>query len=259
MSRLKRSVLRPDVARRRLRGVIQRLRGRTSYDPIVIASHRAIFFPIPKVASTTMKAAIAKLLGIQDRDLHKAPFPTIKPQQLELEPYRGFFKFTFVRNPWSRVISAYDNKVRFDLVRNHPLGVTTVARTLSPVLRPGYRVPGIGHPVLHSKLTWDEYIDALCELDDEHTDIHLRSQHWFLPGKNVDSLDFVGRLETFDDDFQVLSEKLGLPERKARTLNRTGGAADPKERLRPEAWRRLAERYATDIRMFGYSEYGSGK
>jgi hypothetical protein len=72
---------------------------------------RVIFLHVPKTGGTTIK----RLFGISQLD---DPDPNIRPslqhltckllrQQIGSEKYDGYYKFSFVRNPWARIVSDY--------------------------------------------------------------------------------------------------------------------------------------------------------
>ena len=48
---------------------------------------------------------------------------------------------------------------------------------------------------------------------------HLRSQHVLI---DMDNLDFIGRLETFDEDFQKVADAIGMPLKTVHRKNRSG-------------------------------------
>ena len=65
-----------------------------------------VYWPIPKVACTTLKTYFAQLQGIKFKGLvHGAPF------EYTDAPIDGFFNFAYVRNPYDRLNSLYNEKI----------------------------------------------------------------------------------------------------------------------------------------------------
>lgn len=93
--------------------------------------------------------------------------------------YRNRFKFCFIRNPWDRMVSCYSNKV------------------LRKILYPE---------------CWDKDFDFFVQyLTKQHlqtSEGHIRLQTSSFP---VNDIDFIGRLENFNNDFDyIINEKLKL-------------------------------------------------
>lgn len=93
---------------------------------IALHKHKAIYFFIPKVACTSLKKTMGEVLGIYQRTWRERLNPFGSPKVLNEQYYHwqhypfvadatlfdDYFKFTFVRNPWDRLISCYYNKVK---------------------------------------------------------------------------------------------------------------------------------------------------
>jgi len=181
----------------------------------------------------------------------------------------AYFKFTFVRNPLPRLVSAYLDRVvhvknsarriiRNFQIRQRLLGVNAVRNWWGggPLLDPA-RLP-----------SFREFVEQLARENPARLDPHFRAQWRLLRGL---PLDFVGRVENSQQDFQVVQERLGvfvpLPRQHTRSYVAAGAvAADwPAERfLSPQTappWRQfydepllaLAGRlFADDFAQFGY-------
>lgn len=89
------------------------LRGMVSVD------HGFFFNRIPKSGNSTVAATLAAACGIphteDDPDAKRAKEAFPRPSELtagQMEAFERSFKFTFVREPYARVLSAYLDKVR---------------------------------------------------------------------------------------------------------------------------------------------------
>jgi hypothetical protein len=149
------------------------------------------------------------------------------------EPLRSddWFRFVIVRNPWSRLVSAFINKFvalqpqadavyehfharwRPDawqrvLKPNHWLGRRSdqdePRNAVAPLLR--------GPRAWRDHFTFRHFVEYLTtvELDDfgdTPVDIHWMPQYRFLGGTKFH---FVGRLERLEEDFRAIAERLGI-------------------------------------------------
>lgn len=88
--------------------------GNKIYRNILIDAYKSIYISIPKNGCTTIKQHLLNNY-ISDHNyegpIHDYDFPFATHYQLNTE-YDSFMKFTFVRNPWSRVVSCNKNKIR---------------------------------------------------------------------------------------------------------------------------------------------------
>ena len=135
--------------------------------------------------------------------------------------YLSYFKFAFVRNPWSRAHSWYWNVMRDE---NHR------------------RILGIG-----GEISFGAFLESHAGKG------MLRPQTYWL--KNLSGsmpLDFIGKFETLDADFEICCRRMNiapmvLPHTRKSDNNDYREAYDT--RLRDL----VAEVYREEIAMFGYS------
>jgi chondroitin 4-sulfotransferase 11 len=209
--------------------------------------HRFIYVQVPKVASTSIKAALLPLFPeIEPEDdisaegaSHRAFRGTdamINKRALMsgLEPggqYRDYFRFSFVRNPWDRLLSCYRSKVARRVV-------------LKTEEFEGGKV--------YAGMPFREFAEVVCRTPDNDADPHFCSQSAFLchPAGGM-VVDFVGRFERLAEDFREVSRRLDaslvLPHANPR---------NPGRHYRDFYDSALAEmvgnRYREDIERFGY-------
>ncbi len=213
----------------------------------VSEKHRLVYCPIQKVACSSLKLWWAELM-----DGANAPFISKnhrgemiidhgrlngcfklhhQSRQLGLQPLtdEGWFRFAFVRNPWSRLVSVYVNKFLplHDLAmpvikavhrrwKRHPLHSAgqVVRQGLSPLsMQRGLRMtiwPLLrGKEAWHDELTFRHFIEFLETqgLNDTETDLHWRPQYRFLGDI---SFHYLGRFERLDEDLRTISGLLGI-------------------------------------------------
>jgi len=252
---------------------------------LIDQSRRLIYIPIPKVACTSLKTWFLQT----SPTIETRPDPATWKVNLwlgdegrryllsEMASLHGDdnFHFTFVRNPWSRLVSAYLNRIVGRGVEYRKL-MTKLSR--GPWYRPDKRVlhgvrkriSGVGWAE-RSEVTFRQFVmREVAVASPVEMDPHWRPQHAFL---GLHRLDFIGRSERLAQDLRVLREKLGireeLPERnRSRYLDHDGRecfADCSQARLRdmpakpgyrqfytPDLVDEVARVYSEDILRFGY-------
>lgn len=194
---------------------------------------------IPKAANTTIVAALAEHCPFRRRQPRREDpkYRFLRPLFLPDREVRRLehdaFVFTFVRNPYSRVLSAYLDKVG----RQRHQG----RRFLAWAERHGEPGDFVGFcrfldaGGLHLDMHWAPQRDILC-----------------LP---IDRFDFVGRVESLDRDLsQVLRRLFGpdarMPDRRRGTT--TNASHRLQEAYGPEQRERIGRLYSGDFELFGY-------
>ena len=189
--------------------------------------HKLYYVRVPKSGNTSISKAIS---GGEKSRVRSAGLERRRPD---------WTVFSFVRNPWSRLVSTYCQKVDLDMANQKKM--------VDGVFQ-GFKKLGI--PV-HPGMPFEEFIELICDLPDENTDKHLRSQCSFLvrDGRVVPS--FVGRVESMAEDWNGLMARLGL-DFPMLHLNRTqhdeAGRYFKDVRLR----NLVGDRYRDDVERFGY-------
>lgn len=153
------------------------------------------------------------------------------------------FVFSFVRNPWSRVVSCYHKKI---------FNANTIGK-LAILSR---------HPGLRPGMSFEDFIEWLCSpnASDEVADPHWASQHAILSGLDGQLLcDFVGRLERLENDLRALSPRLGVSSLDLPRINasdqlpRAPQFTQYRDYYTPRTRDLVARRYARDVEIFGYA------
>jgi hypothetical protein len=215
--------------------------GRTadlSFGSIVSDTYRFAFCGIPKVATKSIRAALLRTPEIAAFAVDR----NAAALAAEDSPYRLHYRFSFVRNPWSRVASCYREKIMIQ--------PKTVVGQLSIIAQ---------HPGLFPGLPFDDFVDWLCseEGSDRCADRHWMSQHVFLAdGDGRIACDFVGRLENIEAGFKAVCEELRLPPIKLPHGNRSSRRQGPgsyREFYNERTRQLIARRYERDIDTFKYA------
>jgi len=174
-----------------------------NYAVHVSLKHKYIFVETPKVACSTIKLTLQRM-ELEDpefiredfEDLHRRDYsPLLRLQQLpNFESYmqrEDFFTFCFVRNPYTRLLSCYLDKII------HP---TNFKKKVMQSM--GLDESNLGHPI-----SFEEFVTLIETQRPIEMDYHWRPQT-YLSCKHIVDYNYVGRLETFADDFQSIGKQL---------------------------------------------------
>lgn len=224
---------------------------------MVSHQHRFIFIHIPKTAGTSIEDAFDhfsefKGRGGQDhrtirdleplrpeyfltpdagryRDLGRRYANRLRNTKnpanriyVNADQYQDYFKFSFVRNPWSRAVSWYKNVIRDEIHRAE------------------FKIP--------ENISFKEFII------DYPDNWGLKPQtHWLKSFNGDYPLDFVGRFESLESDFKEACAKIGSPPNISLPHKIKGNGVDYRTFFDQESVEILAERYSEEIDFFGYS------
>ncbi len=186
---------------------------------------KAIFIHIPKCAGVSINQAIFGNLA--------GGHTTLDHYLKIFEPHciNSYFKFTIVRNPWDRLVSAY-----FFLKKG------------------GFREKDRDwfNDELSSFTDFDDFVKSWVNKQNIWKEDHFRPQyHYMLDKRRKIPLDFVGFLENLNDDFTYITKKIGITcclhtSNKSKHKNYQDYYNDETKEI-------IREVYSEDIKMLGYN------
>ncbi|WP_193371339.1 sulfotransferase family protein [Pelagibius marinus] len=221
---------------------------------VVLPEHRVVYTVVPKAANSTIKrflvAACGEVLPAADAMVsvqRGSLLPdTRKFSSRELHTAindSGWFRFTFVRNPYDRLVSVYKDKV---------IGLGTVDTGLQYVKRLD--------PEASGAIPFRDFVQAVCDQKDEDMDAHWRPQASLIMSEAI-SYSHIGHVENFARDMEPVVRRLALPAELVEQLGREPinptRKASLEERFAPSFDAELADtvfrRYRRDFELFGYA------
>jgi len=156
------------------------------------------------------------------------------------------FTFCFVRNPYTRLLSGYLDKV----VRGEPQK-NNILEFLGLSDDPA------------TEIAFSTFVRAVCAMRPEQQDAHWRVQYYQTCQTGID-FNFVGKFENLEADLRTVAERLGI---STFINNKTFGSAGHTSRhhatgaeaklahfYTPELKRLVREAYEKDFSAFGYRE-----
>lgn len=219
--------------------------------------HKCIFIHVPKCAGTSIEEALGhhslySAEGVQDHRTLTSITPTNFPFDLaskvamanyarkELlfklgykrkrniknsltvsrEQFQNYFKFTIIRNPWSRCYSWYRHVMR------------------DPVIRNAHHID--------QDMTFTDFIYKFGGKG------NLRPQLFWIAGENgISDLNFIGRFENLQADFSYVCEKLGV-DNITLPHKLDGGKSNYRDAYNSEIRDYVGKLYAEEVALFSY-------
>jgi hypothetical protein len=216
-----------------------------------------VYVEVPKAGCGTMKATLGGLEAarmnpgmvqrVQENPhnrLNATPF--VKPFQLPPVMLEGvltsgdFRRFTVVREPASRLLSGYIEKIGQGLKQSTPIVAALEAST--------------GRVIAPADITLTEFLDVIAQQDSRDQDPHWRRQADHL-GIGIIEYDAVIHLEDLDASWSRIGELTSTPDLQEQFFcrNSTGARNRMADYYTPELLARVADVYARDYAEFGYS------
>ena len=183
-------------------------------DTWISPTHKYFYKATPKVASSKVKIVLQQLEGyglpsrptrIHWRDTPGLSFvPSIADSTtgdaVEILTSAEWFRFCFVRNPYSRLLSGYKSAV---MNLNSPyVGFRESIRE-----RAGYPTPPDATPRM---VGFRDFVRYIGEQSENERDGHWKSQTGSLHMEAI-QYDFVGRMESFSHDFTKVLQQFSAP------------------------------------------------
>jgi hypothetical protein len=220
------------------------------YGIYISQKHRYVYIDNPKTGCTSLKSALAEL-ELRGEENHLNPYdpnvihfsdsplkrfaPIFPNPSLTGLKRQGYRFFSFVRNPYTRLLSCYLDKFCKERVTDTPQS---------------RRMPGGKAPA-----DFRSFIKAITEQEDWKMDPHWRPQTTNLHFPHF-PYTFIGRFESYMTDFLALFERLGIDSANIPTLrhlNKTNKSSTNLRDFYDKSIQDLVyERYQSDFVHFAY-------
>ena len=193
--------------------------------------YKCILVKVPKTAGTSISMALncAHILK-PHRDIKEIKQalelnPKIGCSDNEepnsIDPYDEYFKFGFVRNPWSRVVSLYNRK-----------------EGIQP----------------SQTMNFDEFVNTINYSSDVcvHPSQHKNQLDWFtdLDGEVV--VEFIGKFEKLESDWQKICKKLSVNIKLLHTRKNPFNQRPYQEYYTDITREMIGDKFHVDIEYFNY-------
>jgi len=154
---------------------------------------------------------------------------------IPLEKVKDYFKFTIIRDPLSRLVSCYKNKV-------------TDTNWLEMIFE---RTEG-NFPL--EELLNISFPDFVYWLQESEQNLK-KDSHW-IPYVNVipTEIDFIARLENIEEDFKIIAEKIGISGHEFPRANKESYESPWQDYYTNELKEIVANLYSEDIELYEQGE-----
>lgn len=197
--------------------------------------HKIFFQHIPKCAGSSILEAFKQYNKENNTKLTHIAHEPLSSFLLESEEHTNWFKFTFVRNPWDRTVSAFNYRKK--------------------AIKDCKKYP---HWQSYEEIKNDDFKTTLLkDRDNKNPVVHYLEGpfwNWWFNPSIISKFDYIGKYENLHEDFDNICKLSNLPKLKLPHVNKTTHRHYT-EYYDDETREIIANRYATDIEYFGY-EFG---
>jgi len=190
--------------------------------------HKFIFVHIPKTGGTSIQYLFTKNNNVTKKE-NKKHFTSNDYQRENVNEWNSYFKFSFVRNPFDFLVSYYIFRMK---MINGELGRT--------------------ERFMSKKYKNSNFKSWVC--NNFFNDPRVMTYFDFLSINEKIELDYIGKFENFQEDFNIICDKIGIPQQQLPHINKSKHKHYT-EHYDDETRELVAEKYAKDIEYFGY-EFG---
>jgi len=173
-----------------------------------------IWMDIPKCASTSLRSRLFPQPHHQQQGL-----------KLAVKFASSFFKFAFVRNPYSRAVSNYamftQNQMRIKQLDSYKLEALKA-----------------------QDLSFEDFLTMTIRLDNHHWNPQIN----FLPVEP----DYIGRFENLQEDLDNICNQINIPKQQLPHTNKTNNK-HYREYYNDRTIKMVQEIYKDDLQKFNYS------
>lgn len=200
----------------------------------VVPEKGLVYFHIPKVATSSIVESITGVGAKDDYMVHTLA----KAVNSLTETEENYFKFSFVRNPFERLVSCYESKYHED--RKHLRVLTYLT----------YDYYLLGY--MKNDQGFEHFIHKVCSLPDGLRDLHVKSQYRILCDKKGRlRVNYVGKYEDLENDYRVIKEKYSVEPLPHFNKSKH---RDWKDYYTLESAQLVYNTYRLDFEKFGYKK-----
>jgi hypothetical protein len=223
---------------------------------IISHNHKFLTIAIPKTGSKSIRESLdatdSNYIDVRPvaDDINSPYYQHVNADRLKCEfdekgwNWDEYFKFTFVRNPYSLVVSMYS--YMHTIIKQWRNGEGKFANKEFTFAEAVKRQVELYKNFIEKYPTFRDHVLH------HTTKKRIKSQLEYICDKNGNNLlDFVGRHENLQEDYDIVCDKIGIPKQKLLHKNKTEHKHYT-EYYDDETKQIVAEKYAKDIEYFGY-------
>lgn len=201
------------------------------HDPrtyIINPNKKVIYLNNSKVACTSLKVSLFDYNVEDNMTIHL--ILKHKKNEIQKKDYPNYFSFTYIRNPFERLVSCYKNKICKE-------------KHYYDTYLGGFLLPKEG---------FENFVKKTLLIPDWLADRHFQSQYSLIYKKGQCTVDFIGKIETIEKSYPKLAKKYNLSPLKHYNVSPKSNWMD--YYTIPIA-RKVYKRYKIDFKKFKYDNY----
>ncbi len=216
------------------------LRGTHNFPPVFFrdAEHRVAYLSMPKVACSSISVSMLRRDDIPDDYTvfyFRRPFCSSVPAPC------GWFTFTFVRNPFARLVSCYESKFHTDPLRNR-----------NAMRRKSLDFDGYLYGYMKKDEGFSTFIDQIVSIPWRLDNNHFCSQYRKITDKNGKLLvDYFGKFERLAEDYELVRARGNFAPLKIYNKSRHG---DWRDYYTTDLVKKVYKKYSVDVKFLGYEQ-----
>ena len=184
---------------------------------LISKEHKAIYIPVAKTACTSLRKLFLNM-----------GFETVKYEKNFIKN-SGWYIFTFVRNPYDRLVSCYINKII-----KEKCGFASTSK------------------LFKKDMSFKEFVDAVHSIPDKKSDPHIKSQYATLVLNGKLPPRFIGKFENLEEDYNKVCKEIGIKKPLKLIHENKSKTKRNKEYYDKKIKKLVQERYKKDFEIFGY-------
>lgn len=189
--------------------------------------YNCIFIHIPKAAGSAINKSLFNSIAAAHTPI--THFEKIYSQNT----FNRYFKFTFVRNPYDRIESAYNFLIQGGINKNDLQFADTHMKSYIDI---------------------NDFVINYLNESSIFSYHHFKPQVWFLKDSSGKlAVDFIGKFENLHEDFNYIKNRLGIKS-ELNHFNKTKKGSYKKVFLNSEAKRKIARLYSEDFLKLDYEK-----
>lgn len=208
--------------------------------------HKFIYIHIPKSAGTSVEKSLVQYASESHGSGWAVGTKNWRNKELFniIELHSSYYTFTFSRNPYSRVISMWRFFPTFK-----DLSLLEVVCKISEFLQTNPEKDYSAIPDNDTTFIGKRHpLPGSYPFSDKgNIGYHLLPETYFI----TDNVDFIGKVETLQQDFNTVCDRIGIPQQELPHHNKTRHKHYT-EYYDDETRELVAKVYAKDIEYFGY-------
>ncbi|KAJ8020499.1 Carbohydrate sulfotransferase 11 [Holothuria leucospilota] len=235
---------------------------------LVNEKQKLLYCFVPKVGCSNWKRVMMKLAGTTSKKLSRITSQDahaknglrnlLNYEQNERRTILATYTaFMYARDPFARIVSAYQNKFGDVSVYRKE---TLIHKTAKMMIKKYRRDPSPKELETGENVTWTEFVNFLTDPVKNYFNEHWREMYKLCSPCHV-NYDFLGHLETLDDDVQYMFQELHLEDKikypsskTSHPTNSTNTYLEFYSQLTTEQIQRLWKIYEKDFDLFGYKK-----